>query len=236
MYRPGTKKFYKLAAAEPAGSGYTVRLDGRAVRTPAGRNLTVPGKRLAEALAVEWNAQPETLDPAGMSMTALACTAIDRIGTERAAIESALLRHAETDLLCYRAENPHDLASRQYEVWQPLVDWAGETHGIALVVTNGILPVPQPQAALDAASNAIRALDDWDLTALSGIAAASGSLIVALALTAGRIDAAQAFEAAQLDEDYQNEKWGTVEEAKRRRDALRGDIQAAADFLALKRS
>jgi chaperone required for assembly of F1-ATPase len=236
MYRSGTKKFYQRATVEPDGNGYRVCLDGRTVKTPAGRALAVPGKRLAEALAEEWNGQGEIIKPGSMPMTVFACTAIDRIGAERQAIERGLVRHAETDLVCYRADAPRDLAGRQHETWQPLVDWANEAYGVKLVVTQGVLPVPQPQDTLETLSGVIGRFDDWDLAVLSGVTAAAGSLIVGLALTMGRIDADQAFAAAQLDEAYQNEKWGTVEEAARRHDALRSEIQAAAGFLALKRS
>ncbi len=55
-------------------------------------------------------------------------------------------------------------------------------------------------------------------------------------LGAGRIDAAAAFEAAQLDESYQIERWGDDPEAARRRAAIKADLEAAARLFALLRA
>ncbi len=136
-------------------------------------------------------------------------------------------------MVCYHACSPADLAARQREQWQPLLDWAARSLGAPLVATTGVVSIEQPPEALAALRQALAARDVFALTALSAAAGAAGSLVIALALAAGRIDAAAAFDADQLDESYQIERWGEDPEVGRRRAAIKADIEAAARFLAL---
>ena len=230
------KRLYKTAAAVPADAGFGVALDGRPLQTPGKRDLVVPSEALAAAIAAEWQAQPEEIRPAAMPLTSLASTALDRIASQRPDIVRQVAGYAGTDLVCYRAARPPALAARQHEIWQPLVDWAGLRYDAPLVVTTGILPARQPPASLRAFEAAVAALDDFTLAALSAATAASGSLVIALALLEGRLDAAAAFAASQLDESYQIEAWGEDPEQAERRRALAADIEAAARFVALLRA
>ncbi len=229
------KRCYGAVGVAPLGDGFTVTLDGRTVRTPAGREVTLPTEALARAVAGEWEAQEENVRPHTMPMMQLAGTAIDRVGPHRQAMIEETVAHARTDLLCYRADAPPELKDRQDASWQPLLDWAAESYRARLRVTRGVTPVDQPEAALDALRAAVEALDDMELTALAGVTGSSGSLIVALALAAGRIGADEAHAVSQLDEGYQVEKWGEDAEAQARRRRLHADIRAAAAFLALAR-
>jgi chaperone required for assembly of F1-ATPase len=227
------KRFYTQAAAVEGQDGYTVTLDGKAVRTPAGHLLCVRNRALAEAIAAEWMAQGETVRPDGMPLTQLASTAQDRVIPKRAAIVAQLLNYAQTDLLCYRALEPSDLVARQDRLWQPLVDWVTATFGVEVSITQGVMPVPQPQPALATLEEVVGRYDDMRLTALQSAVAAMGSLLLGLALVEGRLSAEEAFVASQLDESYQIELWGEVAEAKPLREALRKDVAAAARFLEL---
>jgi chaperone required for assembly of F1-ATPase len=238
---PTGKRFYKTAAASPAkggedGSGYRVCLDGRPIRTPGGRPLILPTEAMAEAVAAEWRAQGERIDVAAMAFTRLAATALDRVAEGRAGVIEMLLSYAGADALCYRAEEPLDLVLRQQQRWQPLLDWAAESLGARLAITRGILPVAQPEPAIAALRRVLDAMDNWEeLTALAVIAQACGSLVLALALAQGRIDAEEAFALSQLDESYQIERWGEDAEAARRRAVLQDDIRDAWRFMLLAR-
>ncbi len=138
--------------------------------------------------------------------------------------------------MCYRAETPPDLIERQEADWQPLVEWIGESHGARLEVTSGVIPLDQPAQALDTLRGALGGLSDAELTALVTAMQTCGSLVIALALVSGRVDADTAFELSQLDESYQIERWGEDEEAAERRRSLREEIRSAAAFLFLARS
>jgi chaperone required for assembly of F1-ATPase len=223
------KRFYKDATIARTEEGYVVRLDGRPVRTPGRRVLAVPARPLAAAVAAEWRAQGDRVDPASMPLTRLASTALD-LAERRPAIVDEIAAYAGTDLLCYRAEAPPDLVARQQAAWQPLLDWASARYGATLAVTAGVVPRPQPPEALAALRRAVEACDDMALVALHAATVAAGSLILALALLEGRLDAAEAYALSQLDETFQVEKWGEDAEAARRRAALRDDIAQAARF------
>lgn len=226
------KRFYKAAEA----SADAVLLDGKPVRTPGKNPLRLPTPALATAVAAEWAAQGEAILPETMPLTALASTAIDAVGPRRADITAAVARYGESDLLCYRADDDAALAEKQAQVWQPLLDWAARTHDAPLTVARGIMPVDQPAAAVAALRRAVEAADDWRLTALQLATGASGSLVIGLALLDGRIDADEAFEAAETDASWQIARWGEDAEATARRAALRADLAAARRFAALART
>ncbi len=216
--------------------GFSVTLDGRPVRTPVGAPLILSSEGLAAAVAEEWLAQVDTIKPRTMPLTQLAATALDRVGPRRDETIEQTLSYASTDLLCYRAETPPDLIARQEAGWQPLLDWVFELCEARLEVTSGVLPLDQPADALDRLRGVIAGFPDPELTALVTAMQVSGSLVIALALILGRVDADEAFALSQLDESYQIERWGDDEEAAERRRCLREEIRLASVFLELARS
>jgi chaperone required for assembly of F1-ATPase len=227
------RRVYKAVSSGPVEGGFSVALDGRTLRTPGKAAMVVPSAALAAAIAAEWDTQQDEIRPASMPLFRLAATAIDRTRTLRKQVIGEIANYAGTDLVCYRADQPPALAARQHEVWQPLIDWATARYDAALAVTSGIIPAGQSPAALRAFAAAVAALDDFRLTALHAATGACGSLVIALALLEGRLDAADAFAASQLDESFQIGAWGKDAEAVARRQALAADIAAAARFLAL---
>lgn len=229
------KRVYKEARAEATGGGFTVALDGRALRTPGRAPLVLPVLALAEAVAGEWAAQEEVVRPPVMPLMGLACTAIDIVAPRRAAVVAEVADFGATDLLCYRAEHPAALVERQEVLWQPLLDWAADQFGAPLTTTEGALAVAQPEDSLAALGEAVEAHDDLALAALAAAVKAAGSLVIGLSLSHRRLDPEAAFEAAELHESAQIEAWGEDPEAKRRRAAVLNDLRAAATFLELLR-
>lgn len=227
------KRIYRTVASERASGGHAVTLDSKRMRTPGRRELLLPTAALAEAIAAEWDAQVDEIRPAQMPLTRLAATAIDRTADQRDLTIAETANYAGTDLVCYRADHPPVLADRQHAAWQPLLDWAAERYASRLEVTAGIIPKRQSPAILARYTEIVAAYDNFRLTGLHTATAACGSLIIALALAEGRLDAAEAFALSQLDETFQIEAWGEDAEAMRRRAALAEDIAAAARFLEL---
>ena len=229
------KRFYKAAAAAAEGAAFQVQLDGRPVKTPARATLALPSLALAEAIAAEWDGQPEEIDPKAMPLMSLACTGLDLIAPRRRAAVDDLADYGGTDLLCYRVEDPAELRRRQEARWGPLLAWAGQALEAPLSVTTEIAARPQPEDALRALRRAVEAHDDLALSGLGAVVRVAGSLVVGLALSHGRIDAAEAFEVAELDATYQMELWGEDREALDRRAALKAELDAAERFLKLSR-
>lgn len=229
------RRFYKTATSAPVEGGWGIQLDGRALRSPAKRPFLLPTEALAEAIAGEWQAQGEKVDPGSMPLMQFAATAIDRLADDRSTLIEEIAGYARTDLICYRAEEPPLLAQRQEATWQPLVAWAAERYDVALNVTTGIVAVEQPAHALATFRRVLEACDLFALTALAAATGSAGSLVIALALAEGRLSADEAADAALLDELFQAEKWGSDPEAERRRAAIRADLAAAKRFHALSR-
>ena len=231
----GVKRFYREAAATDVEGGTAVTLDGRPVKTPAKRSLVVLSAALADAIADEWRAQQDQVRPETMPLTRLAATAIDRVADARDRVVDEIAGYAATDLVCYRVAAPTPLAARQRDGWQPLLDWLGERYGAGLAVTDGITAIEQPRDALDALRAAVDGFDDAGLAALHNLTTACSSLVIALALADGRIDAEQAWALSRIDERYQAEQWGEDADATARQAVIRAQFIATARFLELSR-
>lgn len=228
------KRFYTDVLIE-AGAGNAIRLDDRPVRTPAKAPLALPSAALAEAIADEWRAQGDKLDPRTMPLTGLANAAIDRVGPLRASFAADLAAYGETDLLCYRAEGPAPLVARQAESWDALLDWARHRYDVAFTLVTGIMHRPQPAATVARLAEAVAARDAFTLAGLSPLVTISGSLVAALAVAEDAITPEAAFDATHLDEIWQAEMWGEDSLATAARDARRADFLAAARFVSLAR-
>jgi chaperone required for assembly of F1-ATPase len=226
------RRFYKSAHVDQDEAGFTIRLDGRAVRTPARHILAVPTRALADAIAAEWNAQAELIDPLGMPLTRLANSIIDGVVDAPAAVAAEIEKYLASDLVVYRAQGPQALVARQAQAWDPIVDWARETLAAPFVLAEGITFAPQPAAAL-AAARAVIPRDPWRLGALSAITTLTGSALIALAVLAGRLSAEEAWTAAHVDEDWNVEFWGQDEVALERRAFQLAEMKAAARVLEL---
>lgn len=209
-----------------------VRLDDRPVRTPGRVPLALP-TALAEAVAEEWRGVGETLDPRAMPLTGLANAAIDRIAPHAATFAAGLAAYGETDLLCYRAEDPDDLVAGQRAAWDPILAWARERYDVHVETTAGIVHRPQPPATLSRLAEAVASRDAFALAGLSPVVTTTGTLIGALALAEGAIDPDTLWTAAHVDEDWQAEQWGHDPLAADARAAKRRDYDAGVRFLTL---
>lgn len=224
------KRFYQDAAVVAGESGFEIRLDGRPVRTPARAQLALPTHRLAEAVAEEWRAQGDVVDPRSMPFTGLANGAIDQIAPNRESFAAGIARYAESDLLCYRAEGPTELVSREAAAWDPLLDWAMARYDVAFRVTQGIIPVAQPDETLARLTAVVTAFDPFTLAGLSTLVTLSGSLVCGLAVVEGGHDADLIWTAAEIDEAWEVEQWGDDKEAAARSAQRRHEFAMARAF------
>ena len=213
-----------------------IHLDGKPMRTPGRVPLALPTDALAAAVAAEWRAVDGEIDPRAMPLTGLANAAIDRVSRDPAVFARGLAVYAESDMLCYRADAPDDLVSRQRAAWDPLLDWARGRYDVHIETATGILHRAQPVTSLARLGEAVAARDAFALAALSPIVTIGGSLIAALALAEGAATPQQVWDAITLDEDYQAERWGRDPLAAAGIEARRRDFDAGVRFLCLGRS
>lgn len=214
---------------------YAVTLGGKPVHTPTKRIVTVPSRALAEAIAEEWRAQGDRVDPKSMPMTRYMNSILDTVADHRDGVVDQVAAYGASDLLCYRAERPEGLVARQAAAWDGPLTWAARAKGAPMVVTSGVMAVDQPPASLDALRAAVAAQDDAGLAALHDLTAFSGSLVLALAVADGHLTPDEAWAASRVDEDWQVEQWGEDDLATKAAVDKRAAFMDAARLLELSR-
>ncbi len=207
------RRFWRAATPRPEGEGFTVALDDRVLRTPAGAPLEVPTAPLAAAIADEWNQIKAEIEPDLLPITRLANSAIDRVEPQRDAVVDVIAEYGATDLVCYRVADPRGLAARQAAGWDPWLRWAERTLAASLRTVAGVMHQAQPLASLAALRAAVAAEDRFGLVALHELVALSGSLILGLAVRRGALDPAEGWDLSRIDETWQAEHWGFDSEA-----------------------
>jgi chaperone required for assembly of F1-ATPase len=227
------KRFYERAhVAETDGGGAQILLDAKLVKTPARNALAAPTRALADAIAAEWDAQKDVVDPASMPLTRLANSAIDAVSNAAVPVADEVAEYLGTDLLCYRADAPAGLIDKQSVAWDPVLAWAREQFGARFALAQGVVHVPQPREAIAAVRAAIPG-DPWRLAAVSSITTLTGSALLALALAHDALDARTAWAAAHVDEDWQVSQWGKDDLALERRTFREAEFRAAVTVLKL---
>ncbi len=228
------KRFY--AAATVAGredGSFGIELDGRPVKTPAGRALAVPSRALADAVASEWNAQGDEILPASLPLTRLANSAVDGVAGREGEVMRDILNYAASDLLCYRAEASVGLVTEQARLWDPILDWVRAEYDAPFIVGMGVKHLKQPAASLDAVRRVISVLGPFRLAALHVMTTLTGSALIALARAKGFLNAGAAWEASHVDENWQASQWGEDFEAAQRQKRRFSEFLNASRFFDL---
>lgn len=226
------KRFWKTVTVMPCEGGFTVRLDARQARTPGKQPLILPTEDLAKAIAAEWDAQQGPVRPDTMPFTRTANSAIEKVAPQFDEVVGVLAAYGATDLLCYRAAGPQELITRQAAAWDPMLDWAATKLQAPLEVTKGVIPVDQPVASTRRLHDLTAALTPFQIAAFHDLVALSGSLILAFAVTKGRLGPTEAWALSRIDEVYQAELWGIDDDAEALAAAKCADFLQAATFWA----
>ena len=233
------KKFYSQVSVGPAvGGGYVVLLDGRPIRTPEKSLMTAPTEALADAIGAEWAAQGDMIVPETMPLSQMLTTTIDRATPQRVAITAAVMAYLDSDLLCYRADDPQTLLEEQEKLWTPRLQWFERRFGVALETTFGLARLNQPQAAHDAACAYIDGLDIQKFNVFQTVTSLTVSIVLGMAFMEGAIRAVEAWRCTLCEElHYEHvhdlEKYGLDPNEQKRRDALIRDLEAAERYLTL---
>ena len=224
------RRFYTQAEVAPVGDAWEVRLDDKPIRTPGKSHLLVPTRALALAIAEEWQAQEDRIDPGTMPMTRFANSALDKVRPQHDEVARMLAGYGETDLLSHRADHPPELVARQGAAWDPWLDWLADRHGARLATGAGVMPVAQDPEALARLSAVVADRDPFALMALHDLVGLSGSLVLGLAMAEGVLPWQQGWDLSRIDEDWQIEQWGEDEEAADAARLKRCGLEDAARF------
>ncbi|MCA0873840.1 ATPase [Seohaeicola saemankumensis] len=207
------KRFWKSVSVAPDDAGFAVELDGRRVKTPAKAALIVPTSGMAEAIAAEWDAQQEVVNPLTMPFTRSANAAIDKVTHQHAEVADMLATYGDSDLLCYRADAPAELVARQADQWDPALDWAANELGARLDARSGVIHAPQDPDAVALLAARTHDQTAFQLAAFHDLVTLSGSLVLGFAAAAGWRPADEIWALSRLDETWQEEQWGRDDEA-----------------------
>jgi chaperone required for assembly of F1-ATPase len=227
---PRRKRFYTTVGVKEVDGGLTVTLDGKPIKTPSRKVVIVPNRAIAEAIAVEWEAQRETINPLTMPLTRFANSVVEAVVDRVELVADDVEKFLHSDLLFYRAGHPAALVEREAAYWDPVVFWAAQALNAHFILAEGIVHVRQPDEAV-AAVRAVFPSDPWSIAALHVVTTLTGSALLALALARGALDLDQVWAAAHVDEDWNVEKWGIDEEVANRRGARYVDFHAATRIL-----
>lgn len=224
------KRFWKSATVVDAGDGFTVHLDGRSVKTPAKAPLVVPSHAMAQAIAAEWDAQDDLIDPNSMPVTRAANAAIDKVSHQHAEVAQMIAGYGDTDLICYRTDSPVELVERQAAAWDPLLDWAADTLGARLKPVTGLMHSPQDPKALAVLAQRVHQMDAYRLTAFHDLVGLSGSLIIGFAALHELHKIEALWRLSRIDETWQEELWGVDEDAQEQAAKKESEFLAAKRF------
>jgi len=227
------KRFWAGTAVIQEAGQYLITIDQKPVKCPSGAKLAVPFPGLAAAIATEWAQVGAEFSADDLPVTRLAATAQEHMPLARDGIESQLIAFGLNDLLCYRSREPPALQAREAEVWQPWLDWATDECGIRLGTTLGVTPVVQPAGCRDTLARQIGPLNHYELAGLGVIVPALGSLVLGLAVRAGALSADAACMAANLEELWQEARWGVDAQAAERRQSISAEVAEATRFMVL---
>ena len=224
------KRVWTETSVEAVDDGFRVLLDGRGVKTPGKSPLVVPTAVMAAAVAKEFDAQEDVIDPTTMPWTRSANSAIEKVATQRAEVQAYLIGYADTDLLCYRAERPDGLIARQAEGWDPILAWLAETHDAKLAITAGIMPTAQAPDVLARLARTMEPMSHFAMTGFHDMVTLTGSYTLGLALADGRLQPDEAWRLSRIDEMWQIEQWGDDEEAAEHAEIKRSALVHATEF------
>lgn len=226
------KRFYQDVGVHPVEGGFTVTLDGRAVKTPGTKiPVIVPVSGIATTMAQEWSAQGTHIDPRGMPMVRLVNSALESGEAAIPAFRQEVIKFAAGDLLLYRAATPPSLVDLHERYWDAALVAVARHFGVVFQPTMGIIHQPQPESTLAKLADALEREGLLVLTALVSVTGLTGSGILSIGLWYKLFSPDQVWTAAHVDEDYQIGQWGEDEEAAERRAVRRRDFDTAVNLL-----
>ena len=167
-----------------------------------------------------------------MPVTRLANTAVDGVADQVKEVLADVRLYSSSDLVCYRSEGPEALAELQSLAWDPYLEWAKSAFSARFYLAQGVMPVEQPAAALEAVGRALeKYAEPFKAASLHSMTSLTGSALLALAVAEGQVSVEQGWRDAHVDEDWTISQWGADEEAAVRRAYRWTEMKAAADLL-----
>ncbi len=228
------KRFYKLVSLSSEQGGFGIHLDGKPVKTPAGRVLVCPNEKLATEVMLEWSAQEKDILPLTMPVNQIIVTAIDNV-TPRDKAEKHILSYVDTDLILYRADT-EQYRKAQEAAWNPWISWFENKFACKIEVTSDIKSLTQADNVTTAIKSYIESLDVIELTLFHSLVEETSSPLLTIALFEGVAAANDLYKAVLVEdliraEIYDEEKYGASPDQEKKRISVRNTLDAAQKIL-----
>lgn len=208
----GRKKFYKAVTITHDTDGYDVNLDSRKLKSPSGLVVKLPTESLANAVALEWDSQQDSLKFHTMPMTNLAFYAVDKPnGDQKSSLVDICMNFLETDTILFHSDEPPGLADYQLQEWGPIINWVKKRYQVELNYTKSFIPPHMPQDTIDVFEKLLMSYDFWSVTGFERLIHTLKSLILSVALVDRHLTVEEVVSLSRLEQEYQISKWGNVE-------------------------
>ena len=226
------KKFWeKVSIKKISSDSFCIMLDDRILKTPLKRELILPKLNLAQEILKEWDQDSKKINTESLIFYGLISTSLDKIKDNKNLYINDILDYIDTDLICYRAENPKELVELQKNKWDPIILLIENYIGTKVNVFEGILPKKQHATVHDRSNNLINQFDIFEISALHRITNITGSIFLSLCVLKKDISKNEVFELSFLDELWQAENWGIDEETSQKRKEISIELNKSIFFL-----
>ena len=226
------KKFWeKVSIKKISSDSFCVMLDKRILKTPLKRELVLPNLNLAQEIVKEWDQDSKKINTESMIFYGLISTSLDKIIDNKNLYINDILDYIDTDLICYRAENPKELVELQKNKWDPIILLLEKYIGTKVEVFQGVLPKKQHATVHLKLNNIVNQSDIFEISALHRITNITGSIFLSLCVLKKDISKNEVFELSFLDELWQAENWGFDQETSQKRKEISIELNRCISFL-----
>ena len=226
------KKFWKKVSINKISSNsFQIMLDERILQTPLKRELVLPNLNLTQQIVKEWDQVSKNINTESMIFYGLLSTSLDKIIDNRNLYIDDILDYIDTDLICYRAENPKELVELQKNKWDPVISLIEKYIGTKVRVFEGILPKKQHTTVHRKLNNLINQFNNFEISALHRITNITGSIFLSLCVLNKDISKNEFFELSCLDELWQEKNWGFDKETFQKRKKISIELDKSIFFL-----
>ena len=226
------KKFWKKVSIKKISSNsFQIMLDERILQTPLKRELVLPNLNLTQEIVKEWDQVSKNINTESMIFYGLISTSLDKIIDNKNLYIDDILDYIDTDLICYRAENPKELVELQKNKWDPIILLIEKYIGTKVHVFEGVLHKKQHYTVHDRLNNLINQFDIFEISALHRITNITGSIFLSLCVLKKDISKNEIFELSFLDELWQEKNWGFDEENSQKRKEISIELNRSIIFL-----
>lgn len=201
-----------MSISKTTGDQYEIILDKRKLKTPKGSLFLAPNEALASMIAAEWDSQKEKIELNQMHLTTLTNTVLDNPGNmDKDSITEKMISFLEGDTLCFRMPEPEELSHRQNQSWDPVVQWFAHFFRCKVPVTQNVNLPPIDSQSKETLTRYFKSFNIWSLTGFIFATENLKSMILACALINRQLSVEEAIQLSRVEENFQAEKWGSVE-------------------------